>query len=76
MDLEKVEVKSAGPSCTVDAQSNGGGDVKPVSWASSSLEGRARGKVRNTYVNIVVCVTEELVTTRFSGTLCRFSALP
>lgn len=75
LDLEKVEVKSAVSSCTVDVQEQEGG-VKAVSWALSSLEGRARGKVKNTYVNIFVPDIEQLVVTRFSGTLCCLLALP
>lgn len=38
-------------------------------------KGGMRGKVKNTYVNIFVHVTEQLVTTRFSGTLCCLLAL-
>lgn len=42
------------------------GDVQAASWALSSPERRAREKVRITYVNVFVHVTEQLVTTRFS----------
>lgn len=52
------------------------GGVKAVSRAPSSLVARARGKVKNTYVNIFVRDTEQLVITRFSGTLCCLLALP
>lgn len=70
------EGNSAGSSYTVDVQEKEEGDVKAASWALSSLEGRAREKVKNTYVNIFVRVTEQLVTTRFSGTLCCLLTLP
>lgn len=71
-----MEVKLAGLRYTVNMQEKEEGDVKAASWALSSLEGRARGKVENTYVNIFVRVTEQLVTTRFSGTLCCLLTLP
>lgn len=61
---------------TLDVLEKEEGDVKAPSWALSSLEGRARGKVKNTYVNNFVRVTEHLVITRFSGTLCCLLALP
>lgn len=51
------------------------GEVQPASWALSSLERRARGKVKITYVNVFVHVTEQLVTTRFSKALCCLPAL-
>lgn len=50
--------------------------MQAASWALSSLEQRARGKVKITYVNVFVHVTEQLVTTRFSKILCCLLALP
>ena len=72
----KAGEKSAEPRYTLDVLEKEEGDVKAASWALSSLEGRARGKVKNTYVNNFVRVTEQLVITRFSGTLCCLLALP
>lgn len=71
-----MEGKSAGPRYTLDEQEKEEGDREAASWALSPLEGRARGKVENTYVNNFVCVAEQLETIRFSGTLCCLLALP
>lgn len=71
-----MEVKLAGSRYTVDTQGKEEGNVRAASWALSSLERRAREKVKNTYVNISVRVTVQLVTTRFSGTLRCLLALP
>ena len=72
----EVGVKAERPSRTEDVQEKEEDDVKAASWVLSCLEGRARAKVKNTYVNIFVRVTEQLVTTRFSKTPCCLFAPP